>query len=353
MINIIDFKNLNIKKFFFNSFPNINKIPKLMIYNRKKDLIIHDKLSNLYKYFNKSDIIIANNSKAYPIKYNCYKIKNNAKSYINIFLKKELNPIYNIWDILVNPARKIRTGNKIYFKDKNKNIIEAIILNNTTSKGRILKFNYNNNFKLKKNIFPTGKFLLPPYIKKNKNININYYQNTYSKIIGSLLFPTIGVYIDKYILLLLKLNKIKIKYITLHLNFNKIIKLNNKNINKSFNLKYEKLIINEKIISYIKKKYKKNIKICSFGSNTLRSIETMIYNKSCIIKYNGYINQILHFPFKYKFFNSFLTYFNDIDTFNFISLLNFCGINKTYEIYKEAIKNKYIFNTYGDLLLII
>ncbi|MDH3004511.1 MAG: S-adenosylmethionine:tRNA ribosyltransferase-isomerase [Candidatus Shikimatogenerans sp. JK-2022] len=359
MINYQDFKKLNIINKI--KYPNLYIKHKLMIFNNKTKKIIHDYLDNLYKYFNEKDIIILNNSKPLPIKYKAYKYKNNIKSYINVILLKELNCYLNIWDILVNPSRKVRIGNKLYFfNKKNKNLLKSKIINNTTSKGRILKFFFykkkniiKNNFKLKNKLFKYGKYILHQNTYKKKKININNYFNTYSKKIGSILLPTSGTYLNKNIFLKLKIKNVNILKITYHLNFNRYFKFNFNTFYNNIYLNNEHLIIKKKTVKKINNLRKKNIKICSIGSNTLRSIESLILLKYNIIPYNNYIKKMLPFPYKYKFFNSLLTYFNDFNTFNFIILLNMCGFKYTYIIYLEAIKNNYKFNLYGDLLLII
>ncbi|MDH3005011.1 MAG: S-adenosylmethionine:tRNA ribosyltransferase-isomerase [Candidatus Shikimatogenerans sp. JK-2022] len=353
MLNKI--KNIKIPKNLITKYPRLNKDIKLMIFNKKNKEIYHDKLNNLYKYFNKNDIIIKNNSKAYPIKYYCYK-KDDYKQLIEIYLLKELSKKDNVWDILVNPARKIRIGNKIYFiNTKNNKYILSEIIDNTTSKGRLLKFYYKDNAKLKKKLFKIGRFLIHNKTINKKNISIKYYQNSYAKKIGSVMLPTSGVYINKYILLNLKYHDINILDITLHLNFNKYYKLNYKNIYKHKDLNSELLFINKKVIKKINRilKNNNNINICTIGINTLRAIENIIFYKNKLIPYKSYINKMFPYKYKYKLITSLITYFNDFNTLNFLTLLNMCGLSNTYRIYKEAIKNNYNFFTYGDLLLII
>ncbi|WGH24729.1 MAG: S-adenosylmethionine:tRNA ribosyltransferase-isomerase [Candidatus Shikimatogenerans bostrichidophilus] len=344
-ININNFKNRIITRY-----PQIYDIPKLMIFNKKNKEIIHDKIINLDKYFNKNDLIIINDSKAYPIKYKAYKIKNNIKSYIDIYLKKEINSKENIWDVLVNPARKVRIGNKLFFKINKNDIITSEVLNNTTSKGRILKFLYErNNFLFKKKFFPSGKFLLHTFTKKHYDISNKYYENSYSKKIGSIIFPTSGAYIDKNILLKLKLKNVNIFKITYHLSYNQLNKTYNKKFKKKpFN--NEKLIILNKELKKIKNKKFNNI--CCIGINTLKAIENLISIKYNIIEYNGYLNNNIDYLYKYKKINSLLTYFNNPNTNNFMVLYNLCGKYINY-IYNEAINNNYKFNIYGDLLLVI
>ncbi|WGH24547.1 MAG: S-adenosylmethionine:tRNA ribosyltransferase-isomerase [Candidatus Shikimatogenerans bostrichidophilus] len=353
MINKYNFieniKNINKNK--IAKYPNILTIPKLMVFNNKTKNIIHDKITNLYKYFDSKDLIIINNSKAYPIKYKAYKIKNGIKSYIDIYLKKEINYYDNIWDVLVNPARKVRKGNKLFFKINKNNIITSEVLNNTTSKGRIIKFIYDkNNFNFKKEFFPKGKYLLHKFTEKKDNININKYENSYSKIIGSIIFPTSGAYIDKNILLKLTLNNINILKITFHLSYYQLSNIYNKSFKKK-KFGNEKLIILDKEIEKINNKNFN--KVCCIGVNTLKAIENLMSVKYNIIKYNDYIINNIDYFYKYKKVNSLLTYFNYPDTYNFMYLFNLCNINDINRIYNEAIRNKYTFNIYGDLLLVI
>lgn len=348
-------KNINIPYNLISRYPKKDDV-KLMVYYKKKNYIIHDKIINLYKYFNKYDIIIKNDSKAYPIKYNVYKNKDKKGSKIEIILLKELNSKNHIWDILVNPARKVRIGNKLYLIYNKNKVLESIIINNTTSQGRLLKFNFKyDNIRLKKILFKIGKFIIPNNSIKNNNIPLNKYQNYYSKSIGSIMLPTSGIYFNKYILLTLKYKNIKTYNITLHLNFNKQYILNKKNIFKYKNLNYEYLLIKNKITNKINNLLltKKNIKICSIGINTLRAIENIIYSKNYLIPYKGYISKIFPINYKFKLINSLLTYFNEINTINFLILLNICGYQNIFNIYNEAIKNNYNFYTYGDLLLIL
>ncbi|MDH3004854.1 MAG: S-adenosylmethionine:tRNA ribosyltransferase-isomerase [Candidatus Shikimatogenerans sp. JK-2022] len=344
------FLNLKIPQKLQTFYPKKNKI-KLMIYLYKKNIIIHDYLFNLHKYFNPKDILILNNSKSYPIKYKGYKNLKDKNSKIYFYLLKEINPKYHIWDTIVSPARKVRINNKIFFKVKNK-IIKAIILNNTTSRGRILKFFYDkDNISFKKKFFKTGKILLNHNIKKKKKLNINNYQNFYSKKLGSIILPTSGTYFDKNLILNLKLKNIKIFKITLHLNSNKLFNFNIKNIFKYKYFNSEQLFLNEKLSNYINKKKEKK-SICCVGSNTLKAIENIFLMFYKIKPFKGYINTFFPYKYKYKIVNSLLTYFNNFESINFFINLNLINISNMYKIYKIAIKKNYNFFTYGDLLLI-
>ncbi|WGH25831.1 MAG: S-adenosylmethionine:tRNA ribosyltransferase-isomerase [Candidatus Shikimatogenerans bostrichidophilus] len=351
-------KNLIFKKFYIPNYLINKEIPikkensKLLIYYKKTKKIIHDKFYNINKYINNKNIIIRNNTKVFVSKIIGKKEKNNSN--IEIFLIKEINPYYHIWDVLVKPARKVRVGNKIIFNINKKKKLYSEIINNTTSKGRLLKFIFKKgkNFKLKKILYKIGKIILPDNIKKKylKNLKLNILQNIYAKNYGSIYLPNEGIHFSKNTFLKFKLKKIKIFDITLHLNLNSFINININNINK-YKIHSEKLIIKKKISNNINKEIKKKKKICCIGINTLKGIESIVkYDK--IKPFNGNINTLINYPLKIRIIDSLITNFLNTNNLSFITLSSFCGYKNIINIYKEAIKNKYKFLNYGDVLLI-
>ncbi|WGH28039.1 MAG: S-adenosylmethionine:tRNA ribosyltransferase-isomerase [Candidatus Shikimatogenerans bostrichidophilus] len=332
--------------------PIIKDKAKLMIINKKNFKIKHDKLKNLIKYFNKNDVIIRNNTKALP--YEITGKKEKTKANIKIFLLKEINKKKNIWDTLVKPARKVRIGNKIYFKyKKNNKYLILEIIDNTTSRGRIIKFiNKKDNKVIKKRIENITKIKLANYlIKKKKNYNIKNYQNIYAKKKGSIIFPTNGIHFSKNLFLKLLLKNIKITDITLHNNYFNSKKINIEDLSK-YKINSEELIINKKNCKIINKALKNKKKICCIGVDTLNGIENSINSKNLLKKYNGYINKFIYSPFKFNIINSLISTFYYPKTIQFIILSTFCGYNNIKKIYEEAINKKYNFLSYGDLMLI-
>ncbi|WGH26009.1 MAG: S-adenosylmethionine:tRNA ribosyltransferase-isomerase [Candidatus Shikimatogenerans bostrichidophilus] len=345
--------NFNIKipnNLIKNEPPIIKDNAKLMIINKKNFNIKHDKLINILKYFNKGDVIIRNNTKSYPIYIKG--IKDKTKSKIKILLLREINKKKNIWDVLVNPARKVRIGNKIFFKYKNNNkFLSLEIIDNTTSKGRIVKFLYKKNKKLIKKINLISKLNLPEYIKYNKNINIKNYQNIYAKKKGSIILPTSGIHFSKNIFLKLIIKGIKITDITLHHNINIKNIINIEDLSK-LKVNSEKLIIKKKNCKIINKAKKKKKNICCIGINTLKGIESSINYNNYLKKFNGWTNKFIYYPYKFNIVKSLISTFCKPNTIPFIILSTFCGYNNIFKIYNEAIKYKYNFLSYGDLMLI-
>ncbi|WGH25841.1 MAG: S-adenosylmethionine:tRNA ribosyltransferase-isomerase [Candidatus Shikimatogenerans bostrichidophilus] len=351
-----NFYKLKIPKNNIYKFPNFNKKTKLMILNIKKKTIKHKYINYLYKkYFNKNDIIIRNNTKCYKSFIKGYKIYNYKKSIINILLLKNINK-YNIWEILVKPARKIRIGNNIYFKYKYKNknkILKSKIIDNTSSKGRIIEFLNVNKKKLNTIFNIISKFITPKYIDNNiinYNNSINY-QNHYSKIIGSIIFPNSGISLTNSFFLNLKYKNVNILDITYHLGINQILN-NTSNNNKKYNLYSNYLKIKKSHTKIINNTNNKKNKICCIGINTLNSIELINTYNNKIPPYNGYINKKTNKNFNFKIINNLITKFHFPNSYSFNNISYFCGNNLLNTAYINAIKNKYKLLSYGDLLLI-
>ncbi|WGH27036.1 MAG: S-adenosylmethionine:tRNA ribosyltransferase-isomerase [Candidatus Shikimatogenerans bostrichidophilus] len=342
---------INIPKKLIKTEPPLFKDnAKLMIFNKKTGKIIHEKLKNIIFFFKKNDLIIRNNTKSLP--YELIGKKEKTKSIIKIFLLKEIRKKKNIWDTLVKPARKVRIGNKIFFYNKKKKkILTAEIIDNTTSRGRIIKFINKKKKNIKKIIKSISKIKIQKYINKNYLYNIQNYQNIYSKKKGSVLFPTSGIHFSKNLFLKLILKGINITDITLHNNFYNIKKINIEDLSK-YKISSEKLIIKNKTCNIVNKTKKNNNNICCLGINTLKGIEYSINSKNNLIKYNGYINKFIYHPYKFNIANSLISLFYYPKTISFIMLATFCGYDKIIKIYNEAIKKKYNFLSYGDLILI-
>ncbi|XBT18384.1 MAG: S-adenosylmethionine:tRNA ribosyltransferase-isomerase [Candidatus Shikimatogenerans sp. Tduv] len=333
--NII-FNNINIR----HKIPNIEKI-KLMVINITKKTITHDIFLNLHKYFKKKSTIIYNNIQTYKSIIVGY--KKNTKNKIKVTLLKQIKK--NIWEIKINPAKKIRINNKIIFYKKKKKILTIQIIDNTNYKCRIAKFiNFKDN--LKKIINKIGKYFLPKYISYSK-FNDNKYQNFFKnkkEKKKSIILPTENIYFNKKIFLKLKYKNIKFLKINSLIN-KKILKNNYKNI-----LMSEIFKIPYKTIKYIFKK-KKNI--TAIGINVFKIIENNIKKNNLNIKPNKWIFNINNIKTikNFKIFKNVLTvlHINKI-LFNYIKKI----IKKIniYDIYNIAIKNKYKIGLLGDCILI-
>ncbi|WOX79205.1 S-adenosylmethionine:tRNA ribosyltransferase-isomerase [Candidatus Shikimatogenerans bostrichidophilus] len=346
-INKLYFK---IPKFLIKYFPYLIKDNcKLMIFDRKKKKIYHKNINYLIKYFKPNDLLIRNNTKILPCKLIGY--KNNSK--ISLFLLKNINKSNNIWETLISPARKIRIGNEINFFYNKKLIVTSKIIDNTSSKGRIIKFlniNYNNFIKVLYNI---GNIIVPNYFNFiNSYKNYNYFQNIYAKKVGSLFLPTSGINLSKNLFLYLKYKSVKILDITYHFGISLYNIINNNNFNFFNKLNSDFLNLNYNNIKFINNAFKKNYKICAIDINTLIALELCkkyIFN---LINFKGYINNLINIPYNYNIVNNLLTYFHYPNTYYFHLLADYCGYNNIINIYNEAIKYNYSFFYFGDLLLV-
>ncbi|WOX79328.1 S-adenosylmethionine:tRNA ribosyltransferase-isomerase [Candidatus Shikimatogenerans bostrichidophilus] len=345
-------KNLYFKipKYLINTFPYLIKDNcRLMIFDKKKNKIYHKTINFLFKYFKHNDLLIRNNTKVLPCKLTGY--KNSSK--ISLILLKNINKSNNIWETLIYPARKIRIGNQINFFYNKQLILSSKIIDNTSSKGRIIKFldiNYNDFIKL---LYEIGHLILPNYFNFiNSYKNYNYYQNFYSKKVGSLFLPTSGINLSKYFFIKLKYKHVKILDITYHFGINLYNLLNYNNYYFFNKLNSDFLNINYNCIKLINNAYKKKYKICAIDINTLLSIELCKSNIFNIIKFKGLINNFIDIPYNYTIVNNLLTYFHYPNTYYFHILADYCGYNNIINIYNEAIKYNYSFFYFGDLLLV-
>ncbi|WGH27715.1 MAG: S-adenosylmethionine:tRNA ribosyltransferase-isomerase [Candidatus Shikimatogenerans bostrichidophilus] len=349
-------KKINIPYRLINNFPLLKKKDnfKLLVYYKKKKKIVNKNYNYLFKFFKKKDLLLRNNIKFIPSLL--YGIKENTKSKLKIFLLKEINKKKNLWEVLVKPARKIRIGNIIIFKFKKNLILKSKVINNTNSSGRILKFIINNNKKLKKILLKYGKIKLPNIIKLKNKKNINFYQNVYSKILGTNILPNNSINLSKIFFLKLLINNIYISDITIYNNIYNLFKFKTiKDLNKNKNF-YEKLIINKKNSKLINKTLKSKRKICALGIDILINLENIVNTNISkkVYPFKGWINNS-NFIYKKKFniINTLLTDFPYPYTFNFLILSNFCGgYDKLINIYNHAINNNYKLLSFGDMLLI-
>ncbi|WGH26538.1 MAG: S-adenosylmethionine:tRNA ribosyltransferase-isomerase [Candidatus Shikimatogenerans bostrichidophilus] len=346
-------KNIKIPYKAINKEPNINYIDnfKLLVYDKKKRKITNENYKFLLKFFKKKDLLLRNNIKFLPSLLSG--IKENTKSKIKVFLVKEIDKKKKLWEILVKPSRKIRIGNILKFNINNI-IIKSKIINNTNSSGRILKFYIKNNNYLKKLLLKYGRIKLPKIIKLKKNID--FYQNTYAKVLGTNVLPNVGINLSKIFFLKLLIKNIYVCDITIYnniYNLNKFISIKDFKKKKNF---YEKLIINKKNSKLINKTLKAKRKICALGIDILVNIENVIKNnlKKKILPFKGFItNNNFIFKKKFNIINTLLTDFPYPFSFNFLILSNYCGgYNKLIKIYNHAIKNNYKLLSFGDMLLI-
>lgn len=326
---------------------------KLMVINKDKKLIEHKKFNNIIEYFNEGDVIILNNTKVFPARLYGNKEKTNAK--IEVFLLRELNKKEKIWDILVDPARKVRVGNKIYFKyKKENNAIILEIIDNTTSKGRIGKFISDLPSEIfKQKIQEIGITPLPKYIKRHPDKHDKErYQTVYASEEGSVAAPSAGLHFSKHLIKKLEIKGVKIAFITLHIGLGSFQSLEVEDLSKH-KMDSEQFIITEKTTKIVNNAIKNKKKICAVGTSCMRAIESSVSTLKLLNTHQGWTNKFIFPPYKFNIANCMITNFHMPKSSLIMMATAFTGYDLIMKAYKIAIKSKYKFYSYGDAMIII
>ncbi len=321
---------------------------KLMVIHKNKKKIEHKTFKDLHKYFHEGDVIILNNTKVFPAKLFGNKEKTEAR--IEVFLLRELDPIDRTWDVLVDPARKVRVGNKLNFDNE----LTGEVIDNTTSRGRILQLHFNGSYKkLIEKIKNIGKIPLPKYINRQpeKNDYIRY-QTVYAKKEGAVSAPTAGLHFSKHLLKKLEIKGINLVEITIHLGLGSFIPVEVEDISKH-KMDSEKCIIDQNSCNIINNAILKKKRICAVGTSSMRAIESSVSSNKNLNPFYGWTNKFIFPPYNFIIANSMITNFHMPKSTLLMMIAAFSEFNLIMEAYKIAIKKKYRFYSYGDAMLIL
>lgn len=327
---------------------------RLMVVHRDTGEIEHRKFSDLLSYFEKDDVIILNDSKFTKTILRGFKAK--SKIAITVHLVRELDLEDFVWDTVIEPARKVRIGNHLYFGNGE---LIAEILDNTTSRGRIMKFLFNDSKdKLLNAIDKLGSYYYPKYIVYDENDDfIEDYQCEFAKVPGSIIAPTEGIGIDEVMLTQFKIEGIKTIYMTAHLKKSYIKPLLNitKYVNNE-NYSFQRKIINNEVVDLVNNTQQSGHKVCAVGVQILKKLEANLNHNDSnyVCRMNKWINKLSENNNQFKnTCDMLLTNFQYFDSYQMLEARNFGGNELIKRAYSEAIKNKYNFLMYGDGLLII
>ncbi|AWU44837.1 tRNA preQ1(34) S-adenosylmethionine ribosyltransferase-isomerase QueA [Blattabacterium punctulatus] len=321
---------------------------RLMIIHRKNKNIEHKLFKDLYQYFEEGDTMIFNNTKVFPAKLFGNKEKTEAK--IEVFLLRELDIIDRTWDVLVDPARKVRVGNKLNFGSG----LTGEVIDNTTSRGRILQLHFNGSHEeLIKKIKELGKTPLPKYIKRlPEKSDEKRYQTIYAKIEGSVSAPTAGFHFSKHLLKILEIKGINLVEITLHLGLGSFLPVEVEDISKH-KMDSEKCFIEKNVCSIINKTIKQKKRVCVIGTSSMRAIESSVSSSKYLNPFSGWTNKFIFPPYNFSIANSMITNFHMPKSTLLMMIAAFSGYELIMKAYKIAIKEKYRFYSYGDAMLIL
>lgn len=291
-----------------------------------------------------------NDTKVFPARLYGRKEKTGAK--IEVFLLRELNKDSFLWDVLVDPARKIRIGNKLYFGKDDELVAEVI--DNTTSRGRTLRFLYDGTYdEFKKLIEELGETPLPKYIKREvKPSDRERYQTVYAKNEGAVAAPTAGLHFSKELLKRVELKGIELANITLHVGLGTFRPIEVEDLSKH-KMDSEQVTISSQAAEIVNRAKDHKKKVCAVGTTVMRAIETSVSTDGHLKPYDGWTNKFIYPPYDFRLANCMITNFHVPGSSLLIMVCAFGGYDLMMKAYKEAIKSKYKFYSYGDAMLII
>ena len=323
---------------------------KLMVLDRKNKKIEHKTFKDLIDYFDDGDVFVLNNTKVFPARLMGNKEKTGAS--IEVFLLRELSQEQRLWDVLVDPARKIRIGNKLYFGDDDSLVAEVI--DNTTSRGRTLRFLYDGSYEdFRSKLIDLGQTPLPKYIKRDEEeLDKDRYQTIYAKHEGAVAAPTAGLHFSKHLLKRLQIKGIDLAEITLHVGLGTFNPVEVEDLSKH-KMDSEELFIDVNASNCVNKALKNKSKICAVGTTVMRGLESSVSSMGTLNPYDGWTHKFIFPPYKFSIADSLITNFHMPKSTLLMMVSAFCGHDFMMEAYSEAIKNKYRFYSYGDAMLII
>jgi S-adenosylmethionine:tRNA ribosyltransferase-isomerase len=323
---------------------------KMMVINREKGTIEHKLFKDIINYFSEGDVMIMNNTKVFPARMYGNKEKTGAK--IEVFLLRELNRESLLWDVLVDPARKIRIGNKLYFGDDDSLVAEVI--DNTTSRGRTLRFLFDGPYEeFKAKITELGETPLPKYIKRAVEASDeDRYQTIFAKEEGAVAAPTAGLHFSRQLMKRLELKGINFAEVTLHVGLGTFRSVEVEDLTKH-KMDSEQVIVNEKCVKIVNEGKLKKKRVCAIGTTAMRSIESSVSTDGLLKPYDGWTNKFIFPPYDFSIANCMVTNFHTPLSTLLMMISAFCGHDLMIEAYKQAVENKYKFYSYGDAMLII
>jgi len=323
---------------------------KLMVIDRAKGTIEHKMFKDLIDYFDEGDVMVLNNTKVFPARLYGNKEKTGAR--IEVFLLRELNEEQRLWDVLVDPARKIRIGNKLYFGEDESLVAEVI--DNTTSRGRTLRFLYDGSYTdFRKKLRDLGETPLPKYIKREVEAeDEERYQTIYAKHEGAVAAPTAGLHFSKHLLKRLEIKGVDFAEVTLHVGLGTFNPVEVEDLSKH-KMDSEELIIEDKATVTINHAKSQKKRICAVGTTVMRSLETAVSSQHTLNTYQGWTNKFIFPPHEFSIANCMITNFHLPKSTLLMMISAFMGHDLMKEAYKTAIEEKYKFYSYGDAMLII
>jgi S-adenosylmethionine:tRNA ribosyltransferase-isomerase len=323
---------------------------RLMILNKTTGKIEHKIFKEILNYFNEGDVMVFNNTKVFPARLYGNKEKTGAE--IEVFLLRELNREQRLWDVLVDPARKIRIGNKLYFGEND--ILVAEVIDNTTSRGRTLRFLYDGDYdEFKATLYRLGETPLPKFIKRDVvPEDRERYQTVFAKHEGAVAAPTAGLHFSRELLKRLEIKGLHFAEITLHVGLGNFRTVDVEDLTKH-KMDSERIIITPEATETVNEGLERRSNICAVGTTVLRTLESSVSTNKRLKPYDGWTNKFIFPPYEFSIPNRMISNFHLPLSTLLMMVSAFAGYEILFEAYKVAIKEKYRFGTYGDAMLIL
>ena len=322
---------------------------RLMVIDRKTGKFEHKMFKDIIDIFDEGDVFVANNTKVFPARL--YGNKEKTGAVIEVFLLRELNEDSMLWDVLVDPARKIRIGNKLYFGENDELVAEVI--DNTTSRGRTLRFLFEGTkSEFLKKISTLGEIPLPRYLDRGtEDIDSERFQTIYGNIEGAVGAPAAGLHFSKQILKRLEIKGIDMSFLTLHIGLGTFREVVVEDITKH-KVDSEQLIIPQSCVERVNRAKSENKRICAIGTTAMRAMETSVSTTNTLKPFKGWTNKFIFPKYDFRVADSLLTNFHTPQSTLLMLQSAFAGHELIMEAYNEAIKEGYRFYVYGDAILI-
>lgn len=323
---------------------------RMMVIHRKTGEIEHRIFKELINYFDEGDLMVYNNTRVFPARLNGNKEKTNAR--IEVFLLRELNADNKLWDVLVEPARKIRIGNKLYFGEDESMVAEVI--DNTTSRGRTLRFLYDGSHEeFKEALFKLGMTPLPEYIKREPEPeDAERYQTIYADVEGAVVAPAAGLHFSRELLKRLEIKGVEADYITVHSGLGNFREIDVEDLTKH-RMDSEQMDASEELVEHVNSIKDSGHRVCAVGTSVLRGIASAVSMGGHMKVYKGWTNKFIFPPYEFTVTDALVTNFHLPYSTMLMMVTAFGGYDLVMKAYQEAIAQGYRFGAYGDAMLIL
>ena len=323
---------------------------RLMVVHRDSGKIEHREFKDLIKYFGAGDVFVMNNTRVFPARLYGKKEKTGAR--IEVFLLRELNESLRLWDVLVDPARKIRIGNKLFFDEEETLVAEVI--DNTTSRGRTLRFLYDGDHDaFKKRLFELGKTPIPKYMNREAEPeDVERYQTIYATEEGAVVAPAAGLHFSRELIRRLEIRDSRFFHLTVHSGLGIYREIDVEDLSKH-KIDSEQMIIGREVIDAVNTAIDTEHRVCAVGTSVMRALETAVGTDKHLKEFDGWTNKFIFIPYEFSIANSMITNFHLPYSTLLLMTAAFAGYELTMEAYDAAVKEKYRFCAYGDAMLIL